>query len=185
VRLNGTAVAEPDGRVVLTTAQVYGNCPQYIHPREAAGEGAAAIGAARPAASLDARLAAIIRAADTFFIATANPGAGADASHRGGRPGFVRVEDERHLLFPDYAGNRMFNSLGNIEAHPRAGLLFPDFASGDALLLSGAARILWDDPRTGEFEGAERLVEIAVERVIELPGATRIRFGPPRDPAGS
>jgi hypothetical protein len=114
--------------------------------------------------------------ADTLFIATVHPEAGNDVSHRGGRPGFVCVEDEKSLLFPDYRGNNMFNTLGNIELNPQTGLLFPDFESGSALQLSGNARVLWDDPRMKQFEGAQRLVEFDLERVIELPEATLLRF---------
>ena len=57
-----------------------------------------------------------VAAADTFFIASAAPGGGADASHRGGNPGFVRVRDAATLEWPDYSGNTMFNTLGNITA---------------------------------------------------------------------
>jgi len=101
---------------------------------------------------------------------------GADASHRGGLPGFVRVESVNRLVFPDYRGNRMFNTLGNLELSPRAGLLFPDFTTGDALQLSGRAAVLWDDPRLAEFPGAERLVVFDIEKVVELSEATHLRF---------
>jgi uncharacterized protein len=176
IRLNGTARPLPDGRIVFTTRQVYGNCPQYIQARIVAGERKDAAASARVSGELNSGQQKSIEHADTLFIATAHPEAGADASHRGGRPGFVCVENQKRLLIPDYPGNKMFNSLGNIEAYPRAGLLFPDFESGSALQLSGAARILWDDPRTKEFPGALRLLEVDIERVIELPVATHLRF---------
>jgi uncharacterized protein len=176
VRVNGTARVERDGRIVLVTEEVYGNCPQYIQAREVVSVDDAPIEPARAATSLDERQRHWVEGADTFFLATAHPGAGADASHRGGRPGFVHVLDEHRLIFPDYRGNNYFNSLGNITSYPRAGLLVPDFASGAALQLSGAARVLWDDTRLAQFPGAQRLVAIDVERVIELPHATRLGF---------
>jgi len=176
VRLNGRAQAKPDGRIMLFTEQVYGNCPQYIQARTVCGESEVLSTTARFSRELDGKQRRFIERADTLFIATALPEAGADASHRGGRPGFVCIEIKNRLLIPDYPGNRMFNSLGNIEVYPRAGLLFPDFDSGSALQLSGTARILWDDQRMREFSGAERLLEIDIERVIELPVATRLRF---------
>jgi hypothetical protein len=86
------------------------------------------------------------------------------------------VESETRLIFPDYRGNNMFNTLGNIVSRPQTGLLFVDFQSGGALQLSGNGRILWDDPRMKQFEGARRLVEFNIERVIELPEATLLRF---------
>jgi uncharacterized protein len=176
VRLNGTARVNPDGGIILTTRQVYGNCPQYIQARAVAGAEQVSPTPARVGQKLQLAQRRAVEQADTLFIATAHPQAGSDASHRGGRPGFVRVESETCLLLPDYQGNRMFNSLGNIEAYPKAGLLFPDFQSGAALQLSGAVRILWDDPRMLQIEGAQRLLEFTVERVIELPEATFLRF---------
>jgi predicted pyridoxine 5'-phosphate oxidase superfamily flavin-nucleotide-binding protein len=176
VRLNGTARAYSDGRIVLSTRQVYGNCPQYIQARTVVGDRAVSTTPARFGQELDRSQCRPIEQADTLFIATAHPQSGADASHRGGRPGFVCVENEKRLLFPDYRGNNMFNTLGNIVSNPRTGLLFPDFQSGSALQLSGSARILWDDPRMKRFEGAQRLVEFDIERVIELPEATLLRF---------
>jgi predicted pyridoxine 5'-phosphate oxidase superfamily flavin-nucleotide-binding protein len=181
VRVNGTAQLEPDGRVVLMTEQVYGNCPQYIHPRDVEGMRVRQRAPARAADRLDDRHARWMAGADTFFLATALPGMGADASHRGGRPGFVHVVDERRLLFPDYPGNNYFNSLGNIASYPRAGLLVPDFVSGDALQVSGVATILWDDPMRARFPGAQRLVQIDVERLVELPQVTALRFGDPTE----
>jgi uncharacterized protein len=176
VRVNGTAHAHPDGRIVLSTRQVYGNCPQYIQARAVVGEREVSPTPARFSTGLDDRQRRSVEQADTLFIATAHPHSGADASHRGGRPGFVRVENEKRLLFPDYRGNNMFNTLGNIVSNPMTGLLFPDFQSGSALQLSGSARILWDDPRMKQFEGAQRLVEFDIERAIELPQATLLRF---------
>jgi predicted pyridoxine 5'-phosphate oxidase superfamily flavin-nucleotide-binding protein len=176
IRLNGTAQLRPDGKIILSTQQVYGNCPQYIQARAVTGEGPASAAVAQVGSRLDARLRRWIEEADTLFIATAHPESGADASHRGGRPGFVRVEDENRLLIPDYSGNRMFNTLGNLAANPRAGLLIPDFQSGAALQLSGRAQILWDDPRMLGFTGAQRLLAFDIERVIELPQATRLQF---------
>jgi len=176
VRLNGTASVRPEGKIVLTTKQVYGNCPQYIQARTIIGQSELSLAAGQPRETMNEWQRRWVERADTLFIATANPGAGADASHRGGKPGFIRVEDGRRLLFPDYAGNKMFNSLGNIASYPRAGLLVPDFQSGAALQLSGTAEILWDDPRMAGFEGAQRLIAFEIERIIELPQATLLRF---------
>jgi predicted pyridoxine 5'-phosphate oxidase superfamily flavin-nucleotide-binding protein len=176
VRLNGTAQAHLDGRIVLSTRQVYGNCPQYIQARAVIGDREISPAPARVSKKLSRGLRRLIEQTDTLFIATAHPRLGADASHRGGRPGFVCVESDTRLLFPDYRGNNMFNTLGNIVSNPRTGLLFPDFQTGSALQLSGNARILWDDPRMKQFDGAQRLVEFDIERVIELPEATLLCF---------
>jgi hypothetical protein len=81
-------------------------------------------------------------------------------------PGFLRVEGDR-LVWPDYAGNMMYNTLGNVAAHPRAGVVIPDFRTGAVLQLTGRARILWDG---GGMAGAERRVELEVEDVVEIAG---------------
>jgi uncharacterized protein len=167
MRVNGRLAIAEDGAILVRVEQAYSNCPKYIQRRSV--EVGAPSGTARllgRADTLTEGQRAWIRGADTFFVATVNPGEGADASHRGGLPGFVRVEGDR-LVWPDYAGNLMYNTLGNIAAYHRAGLLVPDFASGAVLQLTGRAAVLWE---TGEFPGAERLVELRVEDVVELGG---------------
>lgn len=166
LRLNGRGLLAPEG-LFLLAGQVYGNCQKYIQKRRIVAESPGAPGPVRRAKELDARQRALVAGADTFFMATWHPEGGADASHRGGRPGFVEVLDERTLEFPDYPGNNMFNSLGNIAGHPRAGLLFVDFVTGDVVQLTGRARVL------GESALA---VRIEVEDVRETPGGCPLRF---------
>jgi len=176
VRLNGDAQLTEAGMVRMTVKQVYGNCPQYIQARRIIGDRALSDVSATHGDSLNERWRRWVESADTFFLATAHSNSGLDASHRGGKPGFVGVESETRILFPDYPGNRMFNSLGNITSCPKAGLLFVDFQSGAGLQLSGTASILWEDGRIAEFPGAQRLVALDIERVIELPQVTRLEF---------
>jgi len=176
VRLNGDAQLTEAGMVRMTVKQVYGNCPQYIQARRIIGDRALSDVSATHGDSLNERWRRWVESADTFFLATAHSNSGLDASHRGGKPGFVGVESETRILFPDYPGNRMFNSLGNITSCPKAGLLFVDFQSGAGLQLSGTASILWEDGRIAEFPGARRLVALDIERVIELPQVTRLEF---------
>ena len=88
----------------------------------------------------------------------------------------MRVENEKRLLFPDYAGNNMFNSLGNIASYPRAGLLFPDFKSGATLQITGAASIIWEGAQIAKFRGARRLVSIDIEEIVELSPGMLLEF---------
>jgi predicted pyridoxine 5'-phosphate oxidase superfamily flavin-nucleotide-binding protein len=178
MRVNGVLERGSKGEMVIRVEQVYSNCPKYIQRRTVERE--EPVGPARlvrRAAFLTGEQRAWLRRADTFFIATLNPEEGADASHRGGMPGFVGVEGDR-LVWPDYAGNMMYNTLGNIALHPRAGLLVPDFSSGSALQLTGTAGILWN----GDVAGAERWVELEVEDVVELAGvlppAEEVEYSP-------
>ena len=177
-RVNGRAFLEGDEVIAIRVDQAYGNCPKYIQRRE-------------PVEALDVHPAdrdvahgavltepqrTFVESADTFFLATAHPDAGADVSHRGGRPGFVRVSGERMLVWPDYAGNTMFMSLGNLEVNPHAGLLFVDFDSGTTLQLTGRARVDWDAARAATFPGAQRVVELEIDETVETRNASPLRW---------
>jgi len=182
-RVNGRIEAADEG-LLFRVGQSFGNCPQYIHERE--WRRAPASGAPpRRSAGLTADQRAWISSADTFFIASGHRGEGEseafgmDVSHRGGDPGFVRVEGARRLWFPDYTGNNHFNTLGNLVLDPRAGLLFVDFATGGLLQLTGRAGVTWEGPEVDAVPGARRLVHVDVEEVVELPGALPLRFGEP------
>jgi uncharacterized protein len=156
LRVNGTASTTPRGFVVAVD-ELIANCPRFITPREV---GAVARGRSSrdTGTSLTPDQVATIEAADTFFLATTAPGAGVDASHRGGDPGFVRVAGDR-LTWPDFPGNAMFLSLGNLELDHRAGVLVVDWSTGAALQLTGRAHVEWD--------GEDRTVVFAVEAVRE------------------
>ncbi len=106
-----------------------------------------------------------VQSADTFFLGTSHAEYGGDASHRGGPPGFVRA-DANGLRWPDFPGNNMFNSLGNLAVDPAAALLFVDFFSGRTLQLSGTAEVQWDgaDERSVEFD----VRDVAVTRLPTL-----------------
>jgi predicted pyridoxine 5'-phosphate oxidase superfamily flavin-nucleotide-binding protein len=96
-----------------------------------------------------------------FFLATANAQGQPDCSFKGGDPGFARVLAPDLLVFPDYDGNGMFKSLGNIRANPHVGMLF--IAMEDKpkrLRVNGTAEVVLDDPLLPEFEGAQALVRV-------------------------
>ena len=178
-RVNGTVTMQQGGFAVRVH-QSFGNCAQYIQARRhrrlppTSDEPQTA----RTMTALDAAARTIIARADTFFIASAyvsDPADrrhGVDVSHRGGPPGFVLVEDERTLLWPDYRGNFFFNTLGNIWLDPHCGLLFLDFDSGDALQLTGRAEIVWEVAQSApQHLGAQRLIRLRVNEGLYLPRA--------------
>jgi hypothetical protein len=111
-----------------------------------------------------------------FFIASARPEGGADASHRGGNLGSVRFLGENALEFPDYSGNTMFDTLGNIAVNLSVGLLFLDFEGGGTVQLTGEARIVWDAERAARFAEAERVVEFRVQEAVEARGVVPLRW---------
>jgi hypothetical protein len=177
LRFNGLAALR-GGALHLFVEQVFSNCPKYIsvRRREPVPVGTGDPVAVERATRIGDAQRYMIERADTFFIATAHETAGADASHRGGRPGFVRVDDSGALTWPDYRGNGMFMTLGNLEADPRAGLLFPDWETGDLLMLSGLAQTDWDEARAAAVPGAQRLVRFQTDAVVCLREANRWRW---------
>ncbi|MDA0565534.1 pyridoxamine 5'-phosphate oxidase family protein [Streptomonospora sp. S1-112] len=179
MRVNGLARQEGD-RLVVRTEQVYANCPKYIQARDAeAVVEPAAPRVAEESSALSKSQREWIAGADTFFVATHAAGLGADVSHRGGRPGFVAVADGRRLSWPDYAGNSMYMTLGNLELDPHAGLLFLDWERGATLQVTGRASVDWDPARAAAEPGAQRMVDFEVEHVVRIDGAVPLRWGPP------
>ncbi|WP_175783562.1 pyridoxamine 5'-phosphate oxidase family protein [Burkholderia ambifaria] len=183
-RVNGVVRAVDGGALTISVEQSFGNCAKYIQGRKAtfvAREGDAS-GAADVSDRLSDADRALLAQADTFFVASANTSAdagaarGADVSHRGGMPGFVRVDDACTLTTPDFSGNRFFNTLGNLQHDPRAGLLFIDFDSGDVLYVAARAEIVWDGPLVASFDGAQRIVRFHVREVRRTRGALPFRW---------
>ncbi|MEJ7687049.1 MAG: pyridoxamine 5'-phosphate oxidase family protein [Variovorax sp.] len=184
-RLNGV-VGDVDARgFEVEVRQSFGNCPKYIQAREPCSPSARSLRGSGRAGRLDAAARRLVGAADTFFIAPHIRGRrgdlpqhGVDVSHRGGRPGFVRLGGDGTLTVPDFAGNAFFNTLGNIALNPMAGLLFIDFETGDLLQLSVHAEIVWDGPEVDAFPGAERLLRMQVVAAQHASAALPLRFGP-------
>ncbi|UMY17041.1 pyridoxamine 5'-phosphate oxidase family protein [Methylobacterium organophilum] len=183
-RLNGTLRRRDARGFDVSVAESFGNCPQYIRPR--LGRPAPDAGDARPGPTLSERLEgparAIVAAAETFFVASSldreDGRRQVDVSHRGGPAGFVRIDEDGMLTVPDYPGNRFFNTLGNMLANPRAGLVFADFTTGDLVQMTGEADVVLDGPEIGRVAGAERLWRFAPRKVVFRPGAFPLRFTP-------
>ena len=171
VRVNGRGVFK-DGAIHIRTEEVFANCRRYLQERLFVGMRSTSENDRAPVtrgAQLAASQQQQISRADTFFIATDHPNRGADVSHKGGNPGFVRIVDARRIAFPDYNGNSMFNTLGNLTVNPQAGLLFIDFDNGRTLQLSGRASIDWSPERARDFAGAERVVDFELGEIIDNP----------------
>lgn len=109
---------------------------------------------------------AFIEARPMFFVATADADGHPDCSYKGGLPGFVRVLDENTLAFPDYDGNGMYRSWGNILVNPNVGLLFLDFESPRRLRVNGTAQISGGDPLLDAYPGAVFVIRVKAERIF-------------------
>lgn len=185
-RVNGITTAVDNSGLTVAVKQTFGNCKKYIRrrtPERVEDDCNVAIAPARfDADRLNDADRYLIDHADTFFIATANldPSAGAargaDISHKGGAPGFIRIDDVKTLVVPDFIGNSYFNTIGNLMCDPRAGLLFIDFESGDLLYLAVHAEILWDGPEIKAFTGAQRLLRFRLRAVRRTLKTLPIRW---------
>jgi hypothetical protein len=118
-----------------------------------------------------------VASADTFFVATRSADGDADASHRGGGPGFVQVLGDTELRWPDYTGNAMLMTLGNLQQDPAAGLLFVDWDSGATLQLTGRATVEWD--AAGALPGAQRTVRFRLQRAVQIDHASPLAWSAP------
>jgi predicted pyridoxine 5'-phosphate oxidase superfamily flavin-nucleotide-binding protein len=108
---------------------------------------------------------AFIETRDMFFLASSDENGHPTCSYKGGDPGFVHVVDERTIAFPNYDGNGMYLSMGNILRHPAVGLLFIDFENPSRVRLEGTASIDFDDALLPEWPEAQFVVRVAVQRV--------------------
>lgn len=177
-RLNGRVGALDAEGFAVDVVQSFGNCPKYIQLRPVDGIARQPGGVVERSNRLDDAARAMIRNADTFFVASyvdIDGERSVDVSHRGGNRGFVRVEGDV-LTIPDFAGNLFFNTLGNLHANPVAGLLFIDFASGDVMHLAGRTSLILNGPEVARFEGAQRLWTVTVEQVVRRPAALALRW---------
>jgi ferredoxin-NADP reductase/predicted pyridoxine 5'-phosphate oxidase superfamily flavin-nucleotide-binding protein len=183
-RMNGRVHRQGEGHFTVAVEHAFGNCPQYISLRdwEMARDPAdfGAVPQARVIDPAEPAVAGMIARADTFFVASyvedSDGTRHVDASHRGGKPGFVRVNADGSLTIPDFAGNLHFNTLGNILLNPHVGLVFPDFASGDLLQLTGDAEVVLESPEIAAFQGAERLWVFRPRRAVMREAALPLRF---------
>ncbi|WP_342360966.1 pyridoxamine 5'-phosphate oxidase family protein [Terrarubrum flagellatum] len=102
-----------------------------------------------------------------FFLATADEKGSPDCSFKGGPAGFVRVTGDSEIAFPDYDGNGMFKSLGNLSVNPNVGLLFIDMHERPRRLrVNGSANVSRDDPLLGETVGAQMIIRVTARAIF-------------------
>lgn len=187
-RMNGIIQKGAGPGLQIAVSQSFGNCPKYIQARKS--EYVAAVvreANVRRGSRLDDEQRERVRQADTFYIATAHPNStensarpeGVDVSHRGGKRGFVRVDaDGARLTIPDFVGNFLFNTLGNLQLNPKCGLVFIDFSTGGLLHVAARGVVIWDGPEVSSFEGAQRLVQFEIEGWQWVDGVLPLRWSP-------
>lgn len=185
-RVNGRIVQVKESTLGETLAhkqfeikvqQAYPNCPKFIQRRNLKLD-PKAFSETLPAASFGTALnqdqQCIIKQTDSFFVSSCSlfkndelltEEYSVDASYRGGLPGFIKVLENNTLLIPDYQGNSMFNTLGNIHLNPKAGIIIVDFEHSRVLQLSGCAKILWQQEDNADHSaGTKRFWQLSVEK---------------------
>jgi predicted pyridoxine 5'-phosphate oxidase superfamily flavin-nucleotide-binding protein len=170
LRVNGSIAQVGSTRFQIAVQEAFPNCPKYIQRREIH-ETSAALPLAAVESGTDLTQATVdwIGRSDTAFVASAHPDRRLDASHRGGKPGFVRQRGET-LWIPDYPGNSLFNTLGNFALNPRAGLTFVDFDNARQLQLTGEATLHLSVPEAiDQTGGTGRWWEFRPRRWIASP----------------
>ncbi|MEP6729065.1 MAG: pyridoxamine 5'-phosphate oxidase family protein [bacterium] len=178
MRINGRVRRADAAGVELDVQEVFGNCLKYIQRRQRAYDVVANVPEQEESGrALDAPRRRFVAQADTMFVASIHPVRGLDVSHRGGKPGFVHIDDERMLRIPDYPGNSMFQTLGNFDVDERAGLAFIDFDRNRVLSLTGSARSDFgaEDARL-PTSGTGRYWSFSVERWLEFPLPAKMQW---------
>jgi uncharacterized protein len=184
-RMNGTVIAMNPDSFNVQVGQSFGNCPKYIQARNYEPIQRSTPVNSHRLSQLDSAARKLIAAADTFFIATAyldeNAGTiqGVDVSHRGGKPGFVHIDNKDTLTVPDFSGNLHFNTVGNLILNPKAGLLFVDFDRGDLLYLTSEAEVIWEGEAVSAFEGAERLLRFRIQEGVYVESSLPLHWSSP------
>jgi predicted pyridoxine 5'-phosphate oxidase superfamily flavin-nucleotide-binding protein len=184
-RMNGRIVESDAQGFSVAVTQSFGNCPKYIQARDWQPTSRLP-GLMLEGDGLDNEWLTLVQSADTLFIASQSPdtqGGGVDVSHRGGPAGFVRIGQDGRLWLPDYSGNRLFNTLGNLAREPRCGLLFIDFASGDLLQVQALAELIWPEQYAAlgitAPPGAERMLALTPGRWVLRRSRLPLAFAAP------
>lgn len=169
LRINGHVRTTSTSSWTIQVDEAMPNCPKYIQRRTESAQPPLFFEPTLP--PWESIIDTVLAHCDTMFVGTMHAVRGCDASHRGGPPGFVRRQG-RELIWPDYPGNSVFQTLGNLHCDPRCSLLLIDPASGHGLILSGQATVAWDqaDP-DGRSGGTARFVSFTIVdgRTIRLP----------------
>jgi hypothetical protein len=152
LRINGSIDAIAADEISIVVRESVGNCPKYIqrrHPHEVSTASSSTRRPREAGREIDEERRLLVERVDTAFVGSVHATRGADTSHRGGAPGFIKVVDATTFCVPDYPGNSMFMTLGNFEMDPRAGLAIVDFEDSRVVSFSGSARLCFnvEDPR--------------------------------------
>lgn len=170
IRINGPVRIDDARHLWIDVEESFPACPKYITRHQIRLQGVESVIGSTVSGELTVGPLSPFVYADAIFVATRSPERGYDISHRGGSPGFVKVVGPRTIRWPEFPGNSMFNTLGNLLHDPHAAVVAPDFENRRIVQLSGTATTRWDQPDPGgETGGTHRFVEFTAERWRQAP----------------
>jgi hypothetical protein len=178
LRINGVVSRVDAAGIELRVRETFGNCNKYIQRRQRSDDGSPdAVALVAHGHALDDERRDFIARTDTAFVASIHPVRGLDVSHRGGQPRFIWTESDGTLRMPDYPGNSMFQTFGNFEVDPRAGLSLIDFERGRVLSLTGtAATVFGAEDRRHPTGGTGRYWSLSVTQWVDFPLPPAMRW---------
>lgn len=181
-RLVAGAVAQGEVQMAVRVEGSLGNCPKYLNGRALVARTPEVEGV-EDGFPLSARARRVVDQADLFFLSSGH-GTGMDTNHRGGSKGFVRIgrndEGAVELIYPEYSGNRLYQTLGNLQANPLVGITIPDFDTSDVLYATGTATILTGDAADALLPHTRLAVKITLTSALLVKGGLPMRATSPQ-----
>ncbi|KAF2472338.1 oxidoreductase-like protein [Lindgomyces ingoldianus] len=172
-KVEGAPGRQDQLQLVTKIEQSLGNCPKYLNQYEI-----------RPALvtskllsqsqSLTPNAKALISKTDMFFLSSSTD-EDMDTNHRGGPPGFVRILSDNEIVYPEYSGNRLYQTLGNLQLNPKVGMAFPAYETGDVLYLTGAAEILVAGDAASLLPGSNLALKITINEARHVESGLPFR----------
>ncbi|RLL67630.1 pyridoxamine 5'-phosphate oxidase family protein [Streptomyces sp. Z26] len=155
-----------DVRLAVAVEESLGNCPKYLN-RKRIWPHDGPSGSTSDFLPLPPDAVELVGRSDILFISSRHGGESMDTNNRGGAPGFARIlrnsDEGVALVYPEYSGNRLFQTLGNLKSDPAVGITFPDFESGDVLYVTGRAEVLVGADAAALLPHTKLAVRVTVE----------------------
>ncbi|KAF9876210.1 oxidoreductase [Colletotrichum karsti] len=190
-RMIAGAVTKVDGdgggelQIAVKVEESLGNCPKYLNKKDVRGREAVVKGRVERGLPLSGDAVAVIRQADMIFLSSGN-GESMDTNHRGGSKGFVRVarndDGGLEIIYPEFSGNRLYQTLGNLKVNPRVGVAIPDFETSNVLYITGTASILFGDDAAAHLPRTKLAVKITASSAVFVQSGLPFT-GTPREPS--
>jgi ferredoxin-NADP reductase/predicted pyridoxine 5'-phosphate oxidase superfamily flavin-nucleotide-binding protein len=170
---DGPAIKQDQIQLATKIEQSMGNCPKYLNQYEIQPSPVRSKLIAK-GSSLSPDAKDLISKADMFFLSSSTA-EDMDTNHRGGPPGFVRILSDTEIVYPEYSGNRLYQTLGNLQLNPKVGIVFPDYGTGNVVYLTGTAEILVREEAAALLPGSNLALKIRIDEVRSVESGLPFR----------